>query len=165
MHCANVVVVVLLYCFLLRFITFIAISLASITTFGAAPAARTARSPAARRYVHKKCECAAQSRREKTGKALGVAVSLRAKARCVIVYTQNRYQIQGLRFALVLIRAQSGISPALISLRFRFHFRFGFLVGASSDCDCAPVRRRRRLFNPAPQSPVRQSYPRKWPKE
>lgn len=60
---------------------------------------------------------------------------------------------------------QSGISPALISLRFRFRFRFGFLVGASSDCDCAPVRRRRRLFNPAPQSPVRQSYPRKWPKE
>lgn len=111
------------YCFLLRFITFIAISLTSITTFGAAPAARTASSSAARRDVHKKCECAAQSRREETGKALGVAVSLRAKARCVIVYTQNRYQIQGLRFALVFIR----LSLASLPLSFLFVFVFALV--------------------------------------
>lgn len=55
-----------------------------------------------------------------------------AKARCVIVYTQNRYQIQGLRLTLVFIR----LTLSLASLPLSFLFVFVFLVGAGSDCDC-----------------------------
>lgn len=148
LHCANVVIVV----FAVVLVLFFIIKIYNIychkpdgdyNIWSSTPQHAAARTPQAARRAQEMRMRSTKEKRENR-RSFGSRSQRRSrlqKARCVIVYTQNRYQIQGLRLALVFVWLR--LSLATWEQPARSHFsRLTFcaflrtFLGAGAGCGC-----------------------------